>query len=72
MSELVKAGIQTIAFVRTRLASELIFKGCRERLQPVSRKLASSVHAYRGGYLPEERRAALIDDAIAEVGRRLN
>ncbi|MBT3295006.1 MAG: DEAD/DEAH box helicase [Verrucomicrobia bacterium] len=56
LTALVKEGIQTIAFVRTRLASELIFKGCRERLLPVSRKLAASVHAYRGGYLPEERR----------------
>ena len=56
MSALVKDGIQTIAFVRTRLASELIYKGCRDRLRPVSRKLADSVHAYRGGYLPEERR----------------
>jgi DEAD/DEAH box helicase domain-containing protein len=56
LTSLVQEGIQTIAFVRTRLASELIFKGCRERLLPVSRKLAQSVHAYRGGYLPEERR----------------
>ena len=56
LTALVTEGIQTIAFVRTRLASELIFKGCRERLLPVSRKLAKSVHAYRGGYLPEERR----------------
>jgi len=56
MTTLVKAGVQTIAFVQTRLASELIFKDCRDRLQPVSRKLAEAVHAYRGGYLPEERR----------------
>jgi len=56
MTSLVKEGVQTIAFVRTRLASELIFKDCRDRLRPVSRKLAESVHAYRGGYLPEERR----------------
>jgi DEAD/DEAH box helicase domain-containing protein len=53
---LVKEGIQCIAFVRTRLAAELIFKSCRDRLRPVSRRLAESVHAYRGGYLPEERR----------------
>ncbi len=57
MTALVQEGVQTIAFVRTRLASELLFKGVRDRLRPVSRKLAESVHAYRGGYLPEERRA---------------
>jgi DEAD/DEAH box helicase domain-containing protein len=56
MASLVKERIQTIAFVRTRLASELIFKGCRERLMPSSRKMANSVKAYRGGYLAEERR----------------
>ena len=56
MAALVKEKIQTIAFVRTRLASELIFKGCRERLMPISRKLAKSVHAYRGGYLADKRR----------------
>jgi DEAD/DEAH box helicase domain-containing protein len=62
MAALVKEGIQTIAFVRTRLAAELIFKDCRDMLRPVSRRLAESVHAYRGGYLPEERR---------EIERRL-
>jgi DEAD/DEAH box helicase domain-containing protein len=56
MTALVKEGIQTIAFVRTRLAAELIFKDCRDMLRPVSRRLAESIHAYRGGYLPEERR----------------
>ena len=56
MTSLVKEGVQTIAFVRTRLAAELIFKNCRDLLRPVSRRLAESVHAYRGGYLPEERR----------------
>jgi len=62
LSALVQEGVQTIAFVRTRLAAELIFKNTRDRLRPVSRKLADSVHAYRGGYLPEERR---------EIERRL-
>jgi len=56
MTALVKEGVQTIAFVRTRLAAELIFKNSRDLLRPVSRKLADSIHAYRGGYLPEERR----------------
>ncbi len=62
MSALVQEGVQTIAFVRTRLAAELLFKGVRDRLRPISRRLAESVHAYRGGYLPEERR---------EIERRL-
>jgi DEAD/DEAH box helicase domain-containing protein len=56
MSALVREGIQTIAFVRTRLAAELILRSTREILSQTSRKLADSVQAYRGGYLPEERR----------------
>ena len=56
MSSLVKEGVQTIAFVRTRLMAELIFRHTREYLESVSPRLARSVHAYRGGYLPEERR----------------
>ncbi len=62
MTELVREEVQTIAFVRTRLASELLFKGVRDRLRPISRRLSQSVHAYRGGYLPAERR---------EIERRL-
>jgi len=56
MTGLVKEGVQTIAFVRTRLAAELIFKNARDLLRSVSRRLGESIHAYRGGYLPEERR----------------
>ncbi len=62
MAALVREGIQTIAFVRTRLSAELIFKDCREILRRDSRKLANAIQAYRGGYLPEERR---------EIERRL-
>jgi DEAD/DEAH box helicase domain-containing protein len=53
----VKDGVQTIAFVRTRLAAELIFRNSRDLLRPVSKRLADAVQAYRGGYLPEERRS---------------
>ncbi len=57
MTSLVKEGIQTIAFTRTRLSAELIYKNTRDMLRATaSRKLAESVAAYRGGYLPEERR----------------
>jgi DEAD/DEAH box helicase domain-containing protein len=62
LTTLVQEGVQTIAFVRTRLAAELIFRNARELLRPVSRRLADSIHSYRGGYLPEERR---------EIERRL-
>jgi DEAD/DEAH box helicase domain-containing protein len=62
MAKLVEEGVQTITFVRTRLASELVFRDTRERLKHISRKLADSVHAYRGGYLAEDRR---------EIERRL-
>jgi len=56
LTSLVKEGVQTIAFTRTRLAAELIFKNSRDILRSVSRKLGDSVAAYRGGYLPAERR----------------
>ena len=56
MTALVREGVQTITFVRTRLGAELIFKNCRDLLRKDSRRLADSVRAYRGGYLPEERR----------------
>lgn len=56
MTSLVKGGVQTIAFTRTRLMAELILRSTREYLGAVSPRLARSVEAYRGGYLPEERR----------------
>ena len=70
MASLVEEGIQTIAFVRTRLAAELIFKNCRDLLRNVSPRLSQAIHAYRGGYLPEERRAIerrLVDREILGV-----
>jgi DEAD/DEAH box helicase domain-containing protein len=62
MTALVREGAQTIVFVRTRLAAELIFRNARELLRPVAPRLSQAVQAYRGGYLPEERR---------EIERRL-
>jgi DEAD/DEAH box helicase domain-containing protein len=62
LTALVGDGVQTIAFVRTRLSAELIFRDARERLRRRSPRLDDAVHAYRGGYLPEERR---------EIERRL-
>ena len=62
LTNLVREEIQTIAFVRTRLAAELISRGARDNLSHVSPRLSEKVQAYRGGYLPEERR---------EIERRL-
>lgn len=56
MAELVKSRIQTIAFARTRLSAEIIYRYCQEELAKVNSTLANSVKAYRGGYLPQERR----------------
>jgi DEAD/DEAH box helicase domain-containing protein len=52
--DMVRAGIPTIAFSRSRKAAELIHKAARERLP---QELAQRVAPYRGGYLAEERRA---------------
>jgi DEAD/DEAH box helicase domain-containing protein len=62
MTSLVKNEVQTITFVQTRLGAELVHKYAQQRLEPISPKLAERVHAYRGGFLPEERR---------EIERRL-
>jgi len=56
MTELIKDDIQVIAFSRTRNGTERLLKACRQELAGVSPRLADAVQAYRGGYLPEERR----------------
>jgi len=56
MSELIKDDVQVIGFSRTRNGAERLLRAVRERLQQVSPRLARSVDAYRGGYLPAERR----------------
>jgi DEAD/DEAH box helicase domain-containing protein len=54
--EAIDAGGQALAFTRTRQASELIHRYTRERLVAQHSPLADRVRAYRGGYLPNERR----------------
>jgi len=56
MVELIRQRCQTITFGRARIVAELMYKYVRETLQRYSPGLASAVRAYRGGYLPEERR----------------
>ncbi|WP_443075869.1 DEAD/DEAH box helicase [Streptomyces sp. TRM 70351] len=57
LTDLAAGGVRTVAFVRSRRGAELIALLARERLAEVDRSLPGRVAAYRGGYLPEERRA---------------
>ncbi|MER5632646.1 DEAD/DEAH box helicase [Streptomyces nitrosporeus] len=50
-------GVRSVAFVRSRRDAELISLIAKERLAETDRSLPGRVAAYRGGYLPEERRA---------------
>jgi len=54
--EAVQAGGQALAFTRTRQAAELIHRYAREQLHASHSPQADSIRAYRGGYLPNERR----------------
>lgn len=56
MVELLKERIQTIAFVKARVVAELLYRYVQEDLQRFGPSLANCIKAYRGGYLPEERR----------------
>ncbi len=52
----IRTGRQTIVFGRTRTAVELLLTGLREALRE-GRGPVERVRGYRGGYLPNERRA---------------
>ncbi|WP_432541822.1 DEAD/DEAH box helicase [Kineococcus sp. SYSU DK002] len=57
LGDLVLEGVRTLAFVRSRTGAESVAAGARRRLSDVDPDLAGRVVAYRGGYLPEDRRA---------------
>ncbi|MFH8929788.1 DEAD/DEAH box helicase [Streptomyces pristinaespiralis] len=57
LTDLTVQGVRSVAFVRSRRGAELISVIAKERLAEVDRSLPRRVAAYRGGYLPEERRA---------------
>ena len=56
VADCVVEGRQTLAFVRSRRAAEATAVMARELLLDVDPALVEAVAAYRGGYLPEERR----------------
>ncbi|MBI3539289.1 MAG: DUF1998 domain-containing protein, partial [Candidatus Eisenbacteria bacterium] len=54
---LLEAGAQVITFTKSRVAAELVYRYARERLSRTGPGLEERIRPYRGGYLPEERRA---------------
>lgn len=57
LSQLTAAGARTLAFARSRRMVEVIASAARSQLADMGSAYAKGVAAYRGGYLPEERRA---------------
>ncbi|MEO7234390.1 MAG: DEAD/DEAH box helicase [Lapillicoccus sp.] len=57
LTDLVAQGVQTVAFARSRAGVEVISSAARDHLRELDETLGDVVAAYRGGYLPEERRA---------------
>lgn len=64
LADLVVEGARTIAFVRSRHGAEVTALNAQRLLRESAPALASRVSAYRGGYLPEERRA--LEAALAD------
>ena len=54
---LIGAGAQAIAFTKSRVAAELVYRYARERFERSDPGSEHRIKPYRGGYLPEERRA---------------
>lgn len=57
LRDLVTIRARTLAFVRSRASAEYVAERTRQELAEVDPELVSAVGSYRGGYLPEERRA---------------
>lgn len=55
--EMVTHGLRNITFVRTRRVAELILRYAQDALRCEHPELLDRISAYRGGYLPAERRA---------------
>jgi len=56
LADLVAEGVRTLAFVRSRRGVEQVAATSSALLAEVDEGLAGRIAAYRGGYLPEERR----------------
>jgi DEAD/DEAH box helicase domain-containing protein len=56
LARLMREGVRTIAFSRSRKATELIYGYVNRMLDASEAELASRLASYRGGYLPAQRR----------------
>ncbi len=56
MVEAIQSGGQALTFTRTRQAAELVHRYSQDSLREKRSPLAEKIRAYRGGYLPNERR----------------
>jgi DEAD/DEAH box helicase domain-containing protein len=56
LADLVAEDVRTLAFIRSRRGAEQVAMTAAEHLAEVDPSLPARVAAYRGGYLPEERR----------------
>jgi DEAD/DEAH box helicase domain-containing protein len=56
LTELMRKGIRSLAFTRSRRLTELIFMYVRDQLKKDAPELADKVKPYRAGYLAEDRR----------------
>jgi DEAD/DEAH box helicase domain-containing protein len=57
LADLVSSDVRTLAFVRSRVGAEQVAMTAAGLLADVDPSLPGRVASYRGGYLPEERRA---------------
>ncbi len=56
MTEAMQCDAQSLAFTRTRQAAELVNRYVQDHFRAHRSPLSARMRAYRGGYLPEERR----------------
>ncbi len=66
LADLVADGVRTLAFVRSRKGAESVALNASRLLDEAVPGLGAKVAAYRGGYLPEDRRAL---EAAIRTGR---
>ncbi|GAB4249000.1 MAG: DEAD/DEAH box helicase [Thermoleophilia bacterium] len=56
LAELVRRGVRTICFTKSRRSAELVYQYTVDRLEETDRRLTRRLSPYRAGYTPEQRR----------------